>query len=70
VCLPAQASHFPTPLGTLDAVHLVSATGWREQFEGLVFATHDAALAAAAQANGFDVIGTIRHRGPRVSGAR
>ena len=42
----------------------------RKQFEGLVFATHDAALAAAAQANGFDVIGTIRHRGPRVSGAR
>ena len=48
----------PTALGTLDAIHLVSAMGWREQFEGLVFATHDLALSAAARASGFEVIGT------------
>lgn len=55
----ARASQpLPTPLGTLDAIHLVSAMGWREQYEGLVFATHDAALAAAARASGFEVIGT------------
>ncbi len=50
----------PTPLGTLDAIHLVSAMGWREQFEGLHFATHDHALAAAARASGFEVIGQVR----------
>jgi predicted nucleic acid-binding protein len=47
----------PTALGTLDAIHLVSAMGWREQFDELVFATHDLALAAAARASGFEVIG-------------
>jgi hypothetical protein len=31
--------------------------GWREQFEGLVFATHDLSLAAAARASGFEVLG-------------
>lgn len=38
-------------------MHLVSAMGWREQFEGLFFATHDLALATAARACGFEVIG-------------
>ena len=56
--LARAAQPLPTPLGTLDAIHLVSAMGWREQFEGLVFATHDVALAAAARASGFEVIGT------------
>jgi hypothetical protein len=31
--------------------------GRREQYEGLTFATHDLALAAAARASGFEVIG-------------
>lgn len=53
----------PTPLGTLDAIHLVSAMGWREQFDDLVFATHDLALSAAARASGFQVIGTRRGTG-------
>jgi predicted nucleic acid-binding protein len=48
----------PTPLGTLDAIHLVSALGWREQFEDLLFATHDLALSSAARASGFETIGT------------
>jgi predicted nucleic acid-binding protein len=56
--LARAAQPLPTPLGTLDAIHLVSAMGWREQFEGLVFATHDLALSAAARASGFEVVGT------------
>ena len=56
--LARAAQPLPTPLGTLDAIHLVSAMGWREQFERLAFATHDLALAAAARASGFEVIGT------------
>lgn len=58
VVLARAAQPLPTPLGTLDAIHLVSAMGWREQFEGLSFATHDLALASAARACGFEVIGT------------
>lgn len=57
VVLARAAQPLPTPLGTLDAIHLVSAMGWREQFESLFFATHDLALAAGARACGFEVIG-------------
>lgn len=57
VVLARAAQPLPTPLGTLDAVHLVSAMGWREQYDVLTFATHDVALAAAARASGFEVIG-------------
>jgi predicted nucleic acid-binding protein len=57
VVLARAAQPLPTPLGTLDAIHLVSAMGWREQFESLLLATHDLALAAAARACGFKVIG-------------
>ena len=56
--LARAAQPLPTPLGTVDAIHLVSAMGWREQSESLAFATHDLALAAAARASGFEVIGT------------
>jgi predicted nucleic acid-binding protein len=56
--LARAAQPLPTPLGTLDAIHLVSAMAWREQSETLVFATHDVALSAAARASGFEVIGT------------
>ena len=55
--LTRAAQPLPTSLGTLDAIHLVSAMGWREQFENLVFATHDIALSGAARANGFEIIG-------------
>jgi predicted nucleic acid-binding protein len=48
----------PTPLGTLDAIHLASALVWRERMgEPLIVATHDVALAAAARAFKFEVIG-------------
>ena len=49
---------FPTPLGTLDAVHLATALLWRDtRDEDLVLATHDRALALAARASGLAVIG-------------
>lgn len=50
---------FPTPLGTLNAIHLSAAMTWRDQRDrgGLTFATHDAVLALAARATGFAVIG-------------
>jgi predicted nucleic acid-binding protein len=48
----------PTPLGTLDALHLASALVWRDRMgEPLTMATHDAALASAARAFKFEVIG-------------
>ncbi len=48
----------PSILGTLDAVHLTTALIWREHSnEELVLATHDRALAGAARAYGFAVIG-------------
>ena len=49
----------PTELGTLDAIHLASALLWREATgEELTMATHDRALALAAQAHGLAVVGT------------
>jgi predicted nucleic acid-binding protein len=55
----ARASQpLPTPLGTLDAIHLATALHWRESREpDLVFATHDAALALAARSCGLRVSG-------------
>jgi predicted nucleic acid-binding protein len=48
----------PTPLGTLDALHLATALVWRERVSSLsVIATHDTALGLAARAFGFDVLG-------------
>ena len=49
---------FPTPLGTLDAIHLSTAISWRDaRGIGLAMATHDKALATAARAVGLGVIG-------------
>jgi predicted nucleic acid-binding protein len=48
----------PTSLGTLDAIHLVSAQLWRERFgRNLVLATHDESLALGARAAGLRVLG-------------
>lgn len=56
--LRRAADPFPTPLGTLDAIHLATALAWREiRGTPLVVATHDAQLALAARACGFEVIG-------------
>jgi len=49
---------FPTPIGTLDAIHLSTALAWREaRGEALAMATHDRGLATAARSMGLDVIG-------------
>lgn len=58
VVLARAALPLPTALGTLDAIHLATATLWREnQGTELTVATHDATLATAARASGFSVIG-------------
>ena len=49
---------FPTPLGTLDAIHLATAIAWRDATASeLVLATHDKALGIAARSLGLQVIG-------------
>lgn len=57
--LDRAAQPMPTELGTLDAIHLASALLWRDAM-GInpLLATHDAALAVAAQAHGFTVLGS------------
>ncbi|HEY2825411.1 MAG TPA: type II toxin-antitoxin system VapC family toxin [Gemmatimonadales bacterium] len=48
----------PTPLGTLDSIHLATASLWREtRGKDLTIATHDKSLALAARASGFKVVG-------------
>ncbi len=48
----------PTPLGTLDAIHLATADLWRDgRGKDPIVATHDRALALAARASGFRVMG-------------
>jgi predicted nucleic acid-binding protein len=60
--LDRAAQPMPTELGTLDAIHLSTALLWKEMTsEPLTMATHDAALATAAQAHGLPVVG-IRNR--------
>jgi predicted nucleic acid-binding protein len=55
----ARASEpYPTPLGTLDALHLATALVWRERMgQALVMATHDRDLALAARSFGLAVRG-------------
>lgn len=56
--LRRAASPMPTPLGTLDAIHLATASHWREaRLTELAFATHDSSLAEAARAAGFETFG-------------
>lgn len=56
--LRRAAQPLPVALGTLDAIHLATATLWRElRNQDLVMATHDRALGLAAQAIGLRVIG-------------
>ena len=59
--LDVAMSPFPTPLATLDALHLATAmifrAGQPADQRTIVFATHDGALAKAAAAMHFEVIG-------------
>jgi predicted nucleic acid-binding protein len=58
VVLRRAAQPLPTPLGTLDAIHLATAVLWQEsRATPLVLTTHDRALATAARASGFRVLG-------------
>lgn len=57
--LSRASEPFPTPLGTLDALHLATALVWRDRMkEELAMMTHDGGLATAARAFGMDVIGS------------
>ncbi len=59
--LDRAAQPTPTELGTLDAIHLATAILWRDTTRAdLVMATHDDALAVAAEAHGFPVVGAAR----------
>ncbi|NOT07986.1 MAG: type II toxin-antitoxin system VapC family toxin [Gemmatimonadales bacterium] len=56
--LRRAAEPFPTPLGTLDAIHLSTALAWRDaRAASLAMATHDKALATAARSVGLETIG-------------
>lgn len=56
--LTRASEPLPTPLGTLDAIHLATALIWRERMGVLpTIATHDSALGLAARTFGFDVRG-------------
>jgi predicted nucleic acid-binding protein len=56
--LSRASEPLPTPLGTLDAIHLATALLWRERQGPLAtMATHDSALGIAARTFGFDVRG-------------
>jgi predicted nucleic acid-binding protein len=56
--LSRASEPLPTPLGTLDALHLATALIWRERMGPLpVMATHDTGLSLAARAFGFEVQG-------------
>lgn len=55
--LERAAEPFPTLIASLDAIHLASALLVREQYDGLLFATHDQQLAVAARAMGLSVAG-------------
>ena len=56
--LRRAAEPFPTPLGTLDALHLATALAWRAASrQELALATHDLALARAGRSYAMGVIG-------------
>jgi predicted nucleic acid-binding protein len=56
--LRRASESFPTPLGTLDAIHLATALAWRDaHHDALVLATHDKVLGTAARSMGLQVVG-------------
>jgi predicted nucleic acid-binding protein len=56
--LTRASEPFPTPLGTLDALHLATALVWRDRIrQMLVMATHDGGLALAPRSFGLEVLG-------------
>lgn len=60
--LDRAAQPMPTEIGTLDAIHLATALLWKDMAgQDLTMATHDDALAIAAEAHGLPVAG-VEHR--------
>jgi predicted nucleic acid-binding protein len=57
IVLERAAEPFPTPVGSLDAIHLASALLARRRHPDLALATHDQELAAAARTMGLPVLG-------------
>lgn len=58
VVLSRASQPMPTPIGTLNALHLATALLWQETRDPeLVVATHDSALGRAARAVGLQVVG-------------
>lgn len=56
--LSRAALSMPTPLGTLDAIHLATALTWQDfHEEKLIMATHDKTIASAARASGVRTVG-------------
>ncbi len=56
--LDRASQALPSPLGTLDAIHLATALSWKERAAGdLVMATHDTLLGLAARGCGLAVVG-------------
>jgi predicted nucleic acid-binding protein len=56
--LKRASSPMPTPLGTLDAIHLATALLWSDaRGQSPVMLTHDRALANASRAFGLTVVG-------------
>ena len=56
--LKRASDPLPTPIGTLDALHLATALIWRDRMGSVeIIATHDAALGLAARTFGFEVLG-------------
>ena len=56
--LSRASEPLPTPLGTLDALHLATALVWRDRTgQTLVMATHDGSLALVARSFGIEVLG-------------
>ncbi|HEY8182147.1 MAG TPA: type II toxin-antitoxin system VapC family toxin [Thermoanaerobaculia bacterium] len=56
--LERAAGPLSSPLKTLDAIHLATASLWREREEASIFlATHDKQFALAARMMGFPVLG-------------
>ena len=53
---------FPSPLGSLDAIHLASALLARRRYPDIILATHDVELAVAARETGFPVLGASPRR--------
>lgn len=56
--LNRAAASMPLALGTLDAIHLCSASVWSESYRQTpIFLTHDKQLGKAASVHGFQILG-------------